>query len=86
MKNQSRLIQVQEELNVKGSVQLESVEKTVDDRLSTWSSVVAKNCEKKVSQNEMKKAVKLAIKEQDRERNVIMFDVPEPDIQGPRRE
>ena len=81
LQNQSRLIHVQEDLNVKKSVQLESVEKTVDDKLSTWSSVVAKNCEKKVTQKEMKKVVKLAMNEQDRQRNVIMFNVPERDIQ-----
>ena len=80
LQNQSRLIHVQEDLNVKKSVQLESVEKTVDEKLSTWSSVVAKNCEKKVTQKEMKKVVKLAMNEQDRERNVIMFNVPEQDI------
>ena len=81
LQNQSRLNHVQEDLNVKKSVQLESVEKTVDDKLSTWSSVVAQNCEKKVTQKEMKKVVKLAMNEQDRQRNVIMFNVPERDIQ-----
>jgi hypothetical protein len=40
---------------VKKSVQLDSVLKTVDDKLSTWSSVVAKNSEKKAIKNEMKK-------------------------------
>ena len=57
-----------------------SLKKTVDEKLSTWSTVVAKNSQKKVTQKEMKKAVKLAITEQDRERNVIMFNVPERDI------
>ena len=80
LQNQARLIQVQEDLNVKKSVQLDSVEKTVDNKLSTWSSVVAKNSEKKVIQREMKKAVKLAINEQDRERNVIMFNVQEREV------
>ena len=80
LQNKSRLIQVQEELNVEKSVQLDSVQKTVDDKLSTWSSVVAKNSQKSVTQKEIKKAVKMAINEQDRERNVIMFNVPERDI------
>jgi hypothetical protein len=40
-----------------------------------WSSAVAKNCEKKFIQKEMKKAVTLAIDEHDKERNVIMFNV-----------
>ena len=80
LQNQARLIRVQEDLNVKKSAQLVSVEKTVDDKLSTWSSVVAKNSEKKVIQKEMKKAVKLAINEQDRERNVIMFNVQEREV------
>jgi hypothetical protein len=80
LRNQSRLIKVQEDLNAKKSVQLDSVKNTVDEKLTTWSSVVAKNSGKKVIQTEMKKAVKLAISEQDRERNVIMFNVPEREI------
>ena len=80
LRNQSRLIQVQEDLNAKKSIQLDSVQKSVDEKLTTWSSVVAKNSEKKVIQKEMKKAVKLAINEQDRERNVIMFNVKEREI------
>ena len=80
VRNQSKIIQVQEELNDKKSVQLDSVQKTVDEKLSTWSSVVAKNSEKKVIQREMKKAVKLAFNEQDRERSIIMFNVKEQEI------
>ena len=48
LRNQSRLIQVQEDLNAKKSIQLDSVQKTVDEKLTTWSSVLAKNSEKKV--------------------------------------
>jgi hypothetical protein len=66
------MIEAQENLNVRNSVQLDSVQKTVDEKLTTWSSVVAKNSEKKITQREVQNAVKLAIKEQDRERNVIM--------------
>ena len=80
LRNQARLIQVQENLNAKNSVQLDSVQKTVDEKLTTWSSVVAKNSEKKITQKEVKNAVKLAINEQDRERNVIMFNVKEREI------
>ena len=80
LRNQSRIIQVQEELNDKKSVQLDSVQKTVDEKLTTWSSVVAKNSEKKVVQKEMRRAVKMAINEQDRERSVVMFNVKEREI------
>jgi hypothetical protein len=55
LRNQSRLIQVQDDLNAKSSDQPDSVQKTVDEKLSSWSSVVAKNCEKKVIQKEMRK-------------------------------
>ena len=41
---------------------------------------MAKNSEKKITQREVQSAVKLAIKEQDRERNVIMFNVKEREI------
>ena len=47
LRNQSKLIQVQEELNDKKSVQLDSVQKTVDEKLTTWSSVVAKIVKRK---------------------------------------
>lgn len=62
------------------SVQLDSGKKTVDDKLSTWSSVSVKNSLKKVIQKEVKKGVKLAINEQDKERNVIMFNVQEREV------
>ena len=42
LKNQSQLLEVQEELMGKQSDQLEAVKVTVDDKLS-WASVVEKN-------------------------------------------
>jgi len=55
------------------SVQLEAVRDKIDEKLTSWASAV----EKKVMQKEMKKAAKLAMNEQDREYNVIMFNVQE---------
>ena len=51
--------------------------------MSSWAAVVKKNSSSKVSQKEMKKAVKSAINESDREYNVIMFNVEEQNEQDP---
>ena len=79
LQNQSKLIQAQEELSVKKSAELEAVNNTVDQKLTSWASIVEKNSSRKVTQKEMKTAVKSAMKERDREYNVIMFNVEEQD-------
>ena len=58
LQNQSKLIQAQEELSVKKSAQLEAVNNTVDQKLTSWASVVEKNSSNKVTQKEMKTVVK----------------------------
>ena len=78
LQNKSQLSRVQDELAVKKSVHLDAVKNTVEEKLSSWSAVVKKNSSSnKISQMEMKKAVKSAINESDREFNVIMFNVEE---------
>ena len=74
---QSKLLSVQDELSVKKTAQLDAVKETVEEKMSSWAAVVKKNSSSKVSQKEMKKAVKSAINESDREYNVIMFNVEE---------
>ena len=83
LQNQCRLLKVEDELSAKKSVQLEAVKSTVDEKLSSWSSIVKKNTGTKVIQKEMKKAVKSAMNESDREYNVIMFNVEEQDEDNP---
>ena len=80
---QSKLLSVQDELSVKKSAQLDAVKNTVEEKMSSWAAVVKKNSSSKVSQKEMKKAVKSAINESDREYNVIMFNVEEQDEEDP---
>ena len=80
---QSKLLSVQDELSVKKSAQLDAVKDTVEEKMSSWAAVVKKNSSSKVSQKEMKKAVKSAINESDREYNVIMFNVEEQDEEDP---
>ena len=48
-------------------------------KLTSWASIVEKNSSKKVTQKEMKSAVKSAMKKRDRECNIIMFNVEELD-------
>ena len=62
---------------------MEAVKNTVEEKLSSWAAVVKKNSGNKVTQKEMKKAVKSAINESDREFNVIMFNVEEQDDDDP---
>ena len=83
LENQSKLLKVQNELSVKKSVHLDAVKNTVEEKLSSWAAVVKKNSGNKVTQKEMKKAVKSAINESDREFNVIMFNVEEQDDDDP---
>ena len=80
---QSKLLSVQDELSIKKSAQLNAVKDTVEEKMSSWAAVVKKNSSSKVSQKEMKKAVKSAINESDREYNVIMFNVEEQDGEDP---
>ena len=65
------------------SAQLDAVKDTVEEKMSSWAAVVKKNSSSKVSQKEMKKAVKSAINESDREYNVIMFNVEEQEEEDP---
>ena len=82
---QSKLLSVQDELSVKKSAQLDAAKDTVEEKMSSWAAVVKKNSSSKVSQKEMKKAVKSAINESDREYNVIMFNVEEQDEEDPSK-
>ena len=80
---QSKLLSVQDELSVKKSAHLDAVKDTVEEKMSSWAAVVKKNSSSKVSQKEMKKAVKSAMNESDREYNVIMFNVEEQEEEDP---
>ena len=84
LESQSKLLKVQDELSVKKSDQLDAVKNTVEEKMSSWAAVVKKNSgTNKVSQKEMKKAVKCAINESDREYNVVMFNVEEQEEEDP---
>ncbi len=81
LQNQSKLLSVQDELTVKKSNQLEAVKTTVDEKLSSWTDVVKKNCSTSqsgsLSQKKLKQVVKSAIEDSDRSTNVVMFNVAE---------
>ncbi len=81
LKNQSKLLAIQDELTVKRSDQLEAVKTTVDDKLSKWTDVVKKNCSTvqsgPCSQKTLTKIVKSALEDSDRSKNVIMFNIAE---------
>ena len=83
IESQSKLLKVQDELSVKKSAQLDAVKTTVEENMSSWAAVVKKNSGNKVSQKEVKKAVKCAINESDREYNVVMFNVEEQKEEDP---
>ncbi len=83
LKNQTQLLSVQSELAVKKSDQLEAVRTTVDDKLTSWASIVEKNSDQpKLTQKELTKVVKSAIKDSDREYQVMMFNVKEEKEDG----
>ena len=84
LESQCKLLKVQDELSVKKSAQLDAVKNTVEEKMSSWAAVVKKNSgTNKVSQKEVKKAVKCAINESDREYNVVMFNVEEQKEEDP---
>ena len=83
LESQSKLLMVQDELSVKKSAQLYAVKNTVEEKMSSWAAVVKKNSGNKVSQREVKKAVKCAMNESDREYNVVMFNVEEQKEEDP---
>ena len=82
LKKQARLLEVQDELSEKKCQQLEAVKSTVDEKLTNWASVVEKNSNQIVDKKEVKKAVKTALHENDREFNVVMFNVKEETEDG----
>ncbi len=80
LQNQSKLLSVQDELIAKKSDQLEAVTTTVEEKLCSWTDVVKKNTTQSLSssnQKKMKQVIQSAIKDSDREGNVMMFNVPE---------
>ena len=82
LKNQARLLEVQDEPSEKKCQQLEAVKSTVDEKLTNWASVVENNTNQIVDKKEVKKAVKTALHESDREFNVVMFNVEEETEDG----
>ena len=66
LESHSKLLKVQDELSVKKSAKLDAVNNTVEEKMSSWAAVVKKNSGNKVSQKEVKKAVKCAMNENDR--------------------
>ena len=83
IESQSKLLKVQDELSVKKSAQLDAVKTTVEENMSSWAAVVKKNSGNKVTQRKVKKAVKCAINESDREYNVVMSNVEEQKEEDP---
>ena len=79
LESQSKLLKVQDELSVKKSAQLDAVKDTVKEKMSSWpwAAVAKKTSGNQVIMKEMKKAGKCALKESDREYNVVMFNIEE---------
>jgi hypothetical protein len=55
LKNQARLLEVQDEPSEKKCQQLEAVKCTVDEKLTTWASVVKNNTNQIVDKKVVKK-------------------------------
>ncbi len=83
LKNQTQLLVVQNELSVKKSDQLEAVKTTVDDKLTSWASIVKKNSDQpKLTPKELTKVVKSEIQDNDKAYQVMMFNVKEEQENG----
>ncbi len=87
IKIQSKLLEVQDEISVKKTDQLKEVKTVVEEKLSSWTEVVKKgtvssNQSISLTPKKLKQAVKTAIQDSDRGRNVMMFNVPEENEDG----
>ncbi len=74
---QKHIIELQNELIKSKDVQLDAVHATVKTEIKTFSAVVQENCRSAVSPAKLKAAVKTAVIEEDRSRNVMIFGLHE---------
>jgi len=71
IENQKKLLEVQQE-------KMDSVQKTVQTEMKSWSDIVKKNCEKSApSLNSMKKVVQSVVQDDVRSKNFIIYGAPE---------
>ncbi len=80
LRSTSKLLSVQDELARKKTDQLEAVKTCVEEKLCSWTEVVKKNTTQSLGSSNKKKLkhlVQSAIKDSDRQYNVMMFNVSE---------
>ena len=75
--SQKSVINLQEELIKNKSEQIDSVKTTVKTEMKSWTDIVKQSCSKTVTPKKLKEAVKSAVIEEDRSRNVMIFGIEE---------
>ena len=83
IKDQSKIIELQEELISKKEEELkavkDSVESTVKSEIKNYASVLTKTCAAALAQKKLTAAIKTVSEKEDRKRNVIIYGLKEND-------
>ena len=75
--DQKKIIQLQEQLIEKKDKELNTVKKTVESELKSYSSVVERTCSAALAPQKIASAVSKVKREEDRSNNVVVFGLPE---------
>ena len=75
--DQRKIIDLQEQLIVEKDNKLQSVQKTVESEMKSYSAVLQKSCTEALAPRKIAAAVKSVEEKVDRSTNVIVFGVPE---------
>ena len=74
---QKKIIQLQDQLICKHEENLQSVKKTVESELRSYSSIVEKSCTEALKPQKLAAVVKTVTDKEDRSGNIIVFGLPE---------
>ncbi len=74
---QKKIIDLQEQLIAKQEENLQSVKKTVETELRSYSSVVEKSCTEALKPQKLAAVVKTVTDKEDRSGNIVVFGLPE---------
>ena len=75
--NQKRLIQMQDELLLTKSEQVEAVHATVKTEIKSFSDVVKQTCSERITPKKLQIAVKTAVEKEDRSKSLMLFGLDE---------
>ena len=78
--DQKKIIELQNQLIEKKNAELQTVQQTVKSELQSYSSVLQKKCSDALEPRKIAAAVKQVEKKEDRSSSVVVFGVPETEV------